>query len=117
MDPVSNANRIAMLLRQRLQERSKATAPERSGRRDLPGAADAPRKSAVRGPSAIDALDDRRLKRALIENILADQLGAGLINGASFQQVVDHVTDAIESDADGALLLAKTIADLRANPG
>lgn len=117
MDPVSNANRIAMLLRQRLQERSRGAAAETGGRRDLPGAADAPRKGALRGASAIDALDDRRLKRALIENILADQLGAGLINDAKFQQVIDQVTEAIDADADGALLLARTIADLRANPG
>jgi hypothetical protein len=113
MDPVSNANRIAMLLRQRLQERSKSATAERSGRRDLPGAVDAPRKGALRGASAIDALDDRRLKRALVENILADQLGAGLINDAKFQQVVDQVAEAIESDTDGALLLAKAITDLR----
>lgn len=106
-----------MLLRQRLQERSKSAAAGRSGRRDLPGAADAPRKGGVRGASAIEALDDRRLKRALVENILVDQLGAGLINDAKFQQVVDQVTEAIESDTDGALLLARTIADLRANPG
>lgn len=117
MDPVSNANRIAMLLRQRLQERSKSAPGERSGRRDLPGAADAARKSGVRGASAIGALDDRKLKRALIENILADQLGAGLINDAKFQQVVDQVTEAIEADGEGALLLAKATAELRANPG
>jgi hypothetical protein len=114
MDPVSNATRIAMLLRQRLQERSKSTAAERSGRGDLPGAADALRKGAVRGASAVDALDDRRLKRALIENILADQLGPGMINDARFQQVVDQVTEAVEAESDGALLLAKAIADLRA---
>lgn len=117
MDPVSNANRIAMLLRQRLQERAKSAGAERSGRRDLHGAGSASRKGAARGAGAVNALDDRRLKRALIENILAEQFGAGLINDAKFQQVVDQVTEAIEADGDGAVLLAGAIAGLRVNPG
>lgn len=117
MDPVSNANRIAMLLRQRLQERSKNPAAERGGRKNAPGTGDAGRKGAVHEAGALGALDDGRLKRALIENILADQFGAGLINDAKFQQVVDQVTEAIQADGDGARLLAKAVADLRANPG
>jgi hypothetical protein len=117
MDPISNANRIAMLLRQRLQERSRNAAARGAAGKDAPGAGDAARKGAVRATGAIEGLDDRRLKRALIENILADQFGAGLINDARFQQVVDKVTEAIDSDDDGGPLLARTIADLRGNPG
>jgi hypothetical protein len=114
MDPVSNANRIAMLLRQRLQERARSGAAQRGGRKEATGAGAAARKGAVRGAGAIEALDDRRLKRALIENILADQFGAGLVNDAKFQQVVDQVTEAIEAEGDGALLLARAVAELRA---
>ena len=116
MDPVSNANRIAMLLRQRLQERSRSAGAERAGRREPPGAGETARKPPLSGAGAVGALDDRTLKRALIENILADQFGAGLINDARFQQVIDQVTDAIDADRDGAQLLAKAVADLRANP-
>jgi hypothetical protein len=114
MDPIANANRIAMLLRQRLQERAKSAGAERGGRKDPPGVGDTARKSATGGAGAIEALDDRRLKRALIENILADQFGGELINDAKFQQVVDQVTEAIEAEAGGALLLAKAAAELRA---
>lgn len=117
MDPVSNANRIAMLLRQRLQERSKTAASARGGRAEVRGPDDAQRKSPVRSADAIEELDDRKLRRALIENILADQFGAGLINDARFQQVVDQVTEALEGDSGGAALLAKVVSDLRANPG
>jgi hypothetical protein len=117
MDPVSNANRIAMLLRQRLQERAKGGAAARSGRKEAGPADGTAGKSAVRGAGAIGALDDRKLKRALIENILADQLGNGLINEAQFQQVVDQVTETIEADADGGPLLARVVADLRAGAG
>lgn len=113
MDPVSNANRIAMLLRQRLQERAKGTGAQRATQRDAGPADGMAGKSAVRDAGAIGALDDRKLRRALIENILADQLGNGLINDAQFQQVVDQVTEAIAADGDGGALLAKVVADLR----
>lgn len=113
MDPVSNAGRIAMLLRQRLQERSRSAAAERGGRKETPGAGAAAGKGALRGAAALDSLDDRKLKRALIENILADQFGASLINDARFQQVVDQVTETLEADGDGANLLAGAIAGLR----
>jgi NAD(P)H-hydrate repair Nnr-like enzyme with NAD(P)H-hydrate dehydratase domain len=116
MDPISNANRIAMLLRQRLQEKSRSGSVERGGRKDLRGAGDTAGKSAVQSADAIENLDDRKLKRALIENILADQLGAGLINDARFQQVVDQVTETIDADGDGGTLLARAIADLRGGP-
>jgi hypothetical protein len=114
MDPVSNANRIAMLLRQRLQERSKAAGAGRAGRPELGGRGETAKKGAVRRPDAVEALDDRRLRRALIEDILADQLGPALVNDAKFQQVVDQVTEAIEADTDGAAVFAKVVADLRA---
>lgn len=117
MDPISNANRIAMLLRQRLQERSKAAAAARAGRAGVGGSGDTARKGAVRSPDVVEALDDRRLRRALVEDILVDQLGSGLINDAKFQQVVDRVADAIAADADGAAVLARVMADLRAGQG
>jgi hypothetical protein len=116
MDPVSNANRIAMLLRQRLQERARAAPAGRSGKKDVAGAGDAAGRSAVRGAAAIEELDDRKLRRVIVENILADQFGGGLVNEARFQQIVDQVADAIAADEHGALVLAQVVADLRAKP-
>jgi hypothetical protein len=114
MDPVSNANRIAMLLRQRLQERARTGPAARSGKKDVGGAGDASGRSGVRAAAAIEELDDRKLRRVVVENILADQFGTGLVNEARFQQIVDQVADAIESDDRGALVLAQVVADLRA---
>jgi hypothetical protein len=116
MDPVSNASRIAMMLRQRLQERARAAGAGRPVRPDLGGRGETVRKGAVRQPDAVEGLDDRRLRRALIEDILADQLGPALVNDARFQQVVDQVTEALEADADGAAVFAQVVADLRAGP-
>ena len=116
MDPVSNANRIAMLLRQRLQERARTASAGRSGKKDVGGTGDASGKGAVRGAAAIEDLDDRKLRRVIVENILADQFGGGLVNEARFQQIVDQVAGAIEADDQGALILAQVVADLRAKP-
>jgi len=116
MDPVSNANRIAMLLRQRLQERARTAAAAPSGRKDVRGTGDASGKGGVRGAAMVEALDDRKLRRVIVENILADQFGGGLINEARFQQVVDQVADALEADEQGALVLAQVVSDLRAKP-
>jgi len=116
MDPVSNADRIAMLLRQRLEERARAGPATRGGRKDVAGTGNASGKSAVRAAAAIEELDDRKLKRAIVENILADQFGSGLINEARFQQIVTQVADAIEADDQGAFVLGQVVADLRTKP-
>jgi hypothetical protein len=112
MDPVSNANRIAMLLRRRLEERSRASAAGRTGRKTVGSVADAPRRSGVQAAAA-EELDDQQLRRVVVENILADQFGDRFVNDAGFQQVVDQVTDAIRQDDKGALVLAQVLADLR----
>jgi hypothetical protein len=114
MDPVSNANRIAMMLRARLQERARANAGGRTSRSDSKGSEGTAKKGAVRSAEAIEGLDDRRLKRALIEDILTDQFGTTLVNDARFQQVVDQVTDAIDGDAEGAAIFSRVVDDLRA---
>jgi len=64
--------------------------------------------------AAVEGLDDRSLKRALVQNLLAERLGAGLINDAQFQQIIDKVTDAIEAEPDASELLGRAVRDLRA---
>jgi len=67
----------------------------------------------VQALAAINDLDDHQLKRALIQNILVEQLGEGLLNDARFQQVVDRVTDTISGDAEAARLLSRLASELR----
>jgi hypothetical protein len=114
MDPVSNANRIAMMLRARLQERARANAAGRASKSDSKGPPGTAKKGAVRSAEVIEGLDDRRLKRAVIEDILTDQFGAALVNDARFQQVVDQVTQAIEADVEGAAVFSRVVEDVRA---
>jgi len=113
MDPISNADRLVMLLKQKLQERSKATAAGRPGGKAKANTIAPAPTSAAEALAAIDGADERTIRRAF--NLLADQLGPELINDAQFQQIVSRVTEAIEEDADASQLLSRLISDLRSS--
>lgn len=109
MDPISNSDRLVMLLRQKLEERAKA---QRSGRTP-PGAAATLQPTAVQAMAAAENADDRALRRAIVQNLLADQLDPALVNDAQFQQIVTRVTDAIAEDRDASQLMLRVIADVK----
>jgi hypothetical protein len=111
MDPISNADRLVLLLRQKLEERTKSSASR--GTANKPAAGAPPRPSGVRALAAIDWSDARPLRRAIVENLLADQLGPDLINDAQFQQIVSRVTAALEEDEKMADLLTRVASELR----
>jgi hypothetical protein len=110
MDPISNVDRLVLLLRQRLSERSTARhgAATAASRRTSPPPADV-----VRALAAVEGMDERHLRRALIQSLLSDAFGKGVVNEAQFQQVVDRVTQTIEDDPDTARLLQRVVGDLR----
>jgi hypothetical protein len=109
MDPVSNVDRLVLLLRQRLSERA---ATQRGGAAASRRRPQAP-ADMVRELAAVEGLDDRRLRRALIQSLLADAFGKQVVNEAQFQQVVDRVTQTLEEDPAMARLLHRVVGDLR----
>jgi hypothetical protein len=109
MDPISNADRLVLLLRQKLQERFRAGGAAKPNAR--PGATAEP--SGLHALAAIEGVEERQLRRAFVQNLLADQLGPELINDAKFQQVVSQVTEAIEDDKQTSRLLTRLIGELR----
>lgn len=111
MDPISNADRLVLLLRSKLEERARVAAGGRTTAKPSTGQPDA--ASGVRALAAMEGGDDRPLRRAVLQNLLADQLGAELVNDAQFQQLVSRVSDAIEEDAAAAALLSRVISELR----
>jgi hypothetical protein len=112
MEPISNADRLVLLLRQKLEERVRSTARSGSAAR---GATTQPLEpTGVRALAAVEGCDDHSLRRAVVQHLLADQIDQSLINDAQFQQVVGRVTEAIEDDADASALLTRVLVDLRA---
>jgi len=106
MDPISNADRLAQILRQRLEEQRRATKA---------GTSPAARGGGARAPSAIARTEqDHLLRRSVIQDILAEHFGTALLRDPKFQRVIDRVTETLEDDEQGARLLDEMVADLRA---
>jgi hypothetical protein len=110
MDPISNSDRLVMLLRQKLEERAKA---QRAGARPQAQGAAPSQPSAVQAMAAAENADERSLRRTIIQNLLADQLDPALLNDAQFQQVVTRVNDAIADDRGASELMSRVIADIK----
>ena len=111
MDPISNVDRLVMLLRRKLQERAKGSAvaaPRGSGDSKVAGL------DGVHALATVEGVDDRQLSRALIQAALTEGFGPALLNEAKFQQIVDRVTETIEAEPRTAKLLSRAVSELRA---
>jgi len=109
MEPVSNADRIALILREKLAERARrarAATPGKAGRA-------LPRSSSVAALAALADTDDRQYRRAVIQAVLVDNFGREVMNDPSFQQVVEQVLSAIEGDEDARTVLTQAAHELR----
>lgn len=113
MDPLSNTDRIVRQIRRRLEERSKAEVKNRStgaAKVQLHGPAAV---NEIAGPIARGGLEDDKLQRLVIEQLLADQFGPKLVNDSKFQQIVDQVAQVMVDDAAIGEFFAQAIAQLR----
>lgn len=115
MDPVSNTDRLVLILRQKLQERARLASSARKGRGERAAKQATSGADGIYALASIEGVDDRQLRRAFIQNLLSDQFGAELINDAQFQQVVTRVTEAIEEESVATRLLSRLIKELRAS--
>jgi len=111
VDPISNADSLVLLLRQKLRERSGAAAAK--GRAGQGKNSEAVHLTAMQQLAAAEGVDERQLRRALVQNLLAEHFGPSLLNDAQFQQVVSRVTSAIEEDTDASNLIAQVLSELR----
>jgi hypothetical protein len=115
MDPISNADRIVRLIRQRLEERTKAAITNKSQQAASVQAREHS-ASAIAGELARAGAQDEQLRRSLVEQLLADQFGPVLVNDARFQQIVDLVARAMTADPAVGRLMAATIKGLSISP-
>ena len=111
MTSVSNVERLVLLLRRKLEARARtgaAPGAKPAHVQDVGGVA------AARALAAIDDVDDRQLRRVLVQGLLADRFGPSVINDANFQQVVDRVAETIDDDQHGRALMDRICRELRA---
>jgi hypothetical protein len=111
VEPISNADKILLVLRQRLEDRAK------SQRRTAGSPAGAAKRSpfqAIRAVAAAGNVTERQLRRLVVQSLLADQFGETLLNESRFQAVVEQVTDALSADESASRLLTRVISELSA---
>ena len=115
MDPVTTANQAVILLRQRLLERAR-TVSTKAKTSDTSTIYATDRDHAVPTQSLLqqDGMDERLLGKLLIESLLSNEFGAQLVNDAQFQQVVEKVMTALETDPATADMLQKSLNAVRA---
>jgi len=115
-DPRTRLQAVVQLLRQQLGARSGRAAPGRG-----PAAAGS-RRSNLSPLAHVQALRDAGLtaesplQRALVEQLLAGGLGAGLVNEAPFQALVDDVLATLRDDPEMQGLLQRAVAPTPALP-
>ena len=114
MDPISQVDQLAMILRQRILDHSKGRVVKREVAERETGTSWV---AGLKALAATEAVDDHQLRRTLVQHILADQFGHGLINETKFQQVVERVTEALEADAAGSALINRCVLELRGGLG
>lgn len=113
MDPVSNNDRLVRLLRQKLEEREKARAPDKRGRVGPVEHGPRPGIRIIAGDMARGGGSETLLRRALIEHLLTGQFDGQLANDAKFQQIVDQVTAIMADDTQTRWMLDAVVAELR----
>jgi hypothetical protein len=113
MNPISNADRLARLLRRKLEGRAKAKAPALSTRPDEVRSQGIEAVSAITSKFARAGANDKQLRRSLVEQLLADQFGPKLANEAKFQQVIDQVEEMMATDPTIGPLLDRALLQIR----
>lgn len=68
----------------------------------------------VQALAAVEGYDERQLRRAFVQHLLAEHFGAMLVNDANFQQLITRVTEAIDEEPSTSQLLSSLISELRA---
>ncbi len=114
MDPINNADRFVALLRQKLAERTETRRTEKQEA----GATETRKHGAeaVKGIAARAAQagqDNRKLRRTIVEQLLADRFGARLVNEPRFQEIVIQVDELMAADPQISAMLDEVIAEIR----
>lgn len=111
MDALSNIDRFVALLRLKLAARARAQLTKAAPSAAAPKAAAENPQLRIATLAAQRGLEECSLKRAVIEQLLAERLGNELANEPRFQQIVEQVTNIIADDAELAALFGEILRE------
>jgi hypothetical protein len=115
MTRITNADQALLLLQEQLQrmDRGKTGRTSRKGNSQKA----TPRAMArLQTLAALDRLSDEDVRRTLVRALLSEQLGEGIANDATFQNVVEDVFRIISASEEGRALIDRATAELRVLP-
>lgn len=111
MEPISGADRLVALLRQKLEERARGTLNRANAK--PPVRSPSAEATGVQALAAVEGHDERQLRRAVVQHLLAEHFGAALVNDANFQQIITRVTDTLDDEPSTSQLLSGVISELQ----
>lgn len=117
MDPVSNADRLVRLLRQKLELRNRAKRAQKTSEGQTVRQSGLDQIRLVTGEVSQAGGEPRQLHRVVVEQLLSEKFGSDLVNEPRFQQIVDQVFAIISDDADMSGLLAGVTQELSRKTG
>lgn len=113
MTRISASDHIMILLRQKLERAAtlkKGGKPQKVGGKTADDGSNIHR---VRALAQMDALSDEDVERSMIQGLLIEEFGEGLVNDPKFQQLVSRVVDLLANDDAGKALLGAARRDLQ----
>lgn len=109
MNPVSNVDRVALLVQQRLEERERLKRPRLRAREE---SSKAGQMVGIGNLAVLGDVDQKVLHRAFVQALLAEKFGRDMINDAQFQQVIQRVSEVIEADPDATRLISRVLSGI-----
>lgn len=113
MTRISASDHIMILLRQKLE---RAAALKKGGKtQKVTGSAreDGSNIHRVRALAQMASLSDEDIERSMIQGLLIEELGEGLVNDPKFQLIVSRIVELLASDEAGKRLLGAARRDLQ----
>lgn len=111
MTRITKSDQLAILLRQQLSQLSRrktSSTGSAKGQSVKSGSG----LSRVQQIAASNGFSDSDVQRALIQGLLEEELGDGLMNDAKFQQLINRVHSIIRDDPDALMVLKESVKQL-----
>lgn len=112
MTRISASDQILALLRARLEHMAALKKRRKAGPVGETDPGEASNLQRIRALARIDDLSDEDFNRSLLQGLLIQQFGEAMANDPRFQDMVTRITEILDGDTEGRLILAAARREL-----